>query len=131
MEGSSFFGGEHTWDPTESARGFTRAFDASSGKEKWVREFPAPMLAAVTPTAGGVTFTGTLSGEFLALDSATGRTLYSFNTGGAVAGAPSTYEIDHRQLVAIATGNTSRVHWMTGGSMTLMIFALPKGQSGS
>ena len=89
------------------------------------------MLAAVTPTAGGVTFTGTLSGEFLALDSATGRTLYSFNTGGAVAGAPSTYEIDHRQLVAIATGNTSRVHWMTGGSMTLMIFALPKGQSGS
>ena len=131
MEGSSFFGGEHTWDPPKSARGFTRAFDASSGKEKWVREFPAPMLAAVTPTAGGVTFTGTLSGEFLALDTATGRTLYSFNTGGAVAGAPSTYEIDHRQLVAIATGNTSRVHWMTGGSMTLMIFALPKGQSGS
>ena len=123
-EGSSFFGGEHTWDPPEDARGFTRAFDARSGQELWSREFDAPMLAALTPTAGGVTFTGTLDGDFLALDSTSGKTLYSFNTGGAVAGAASTYLADGRQYVAMASGNTSRVHWMTGGSMTIVVFAV-------
>ena len=126
VEGSSYFGGDHTWDPPEKARGFTRAFDALTGKELWVREFPTPMLAALTPTAGGVVFTGSLDGGFLALDAATGRTLYRFNTGGAVAGAPSTYFIADRQYVAIATGNTSRVHWMTGGSMTIVVFALQR-----
>lgn len=125
MQGSSFFGGEHTWDPPEAARGFTRAFDASTGQPRWVKEYKEPMLAAVTPTAGGVTFTGTSSGNLLVLDTASGRTLYTFNTGGAVAGAASTYEINHRQYIAIVTGNTSRVHWMTGGAMTVMLFALP------
>jgi len=124
VEGSSYFGGEHTWDPPENARGFTRAFDASSGRELWSREFETPILAGLTPTAGGVTFTGTLDGDFLALDTRTGKNLYSFNTGGAVAGAASTYLADGRQYIAIASGNTSRVHWMTGGSMTLVVFAL-------
>lgn len=126
FEGSSYFDGDHTWDPPEKARGFTRAFDAVTGEQVWAREFAAPMLAAVTPTAGGVTFTGTLSGDFLALDTRSGRTLYEFNTGGPVAGAPSTYLVGGRQYVAIASGNSSRTHWMTEGAMTILIFALDR-----
>jgi len=125
--GSSYFGGEHTWDPPEKAKGYTKAFDAATGREVWSHEFPTPMLAAVTPTAGGVTFTGTLNGDFLALETRTGKTLYRFNTGGAVAGAASTYLAGGRQYVAIASGNSSRVHWMTGGSMTVVVFGLRSG----
>jgi glucose dehydrogenase len=49
------------------------------------------MVAGLTPTAGGVVFTGTTEGDFLALDAKSGEVLYRFNTGGAIAGAPSTY----------------------------------------
>jgi alcohol dehydrogenase (cytochrome c) len=98
--------------------------DAATGKVLWIRDFNAPMLAALTPTAGGVVFTGDLDGNFLALAADSGKTLYTFTTGGAVAGAPSTYLVDGKQYVAIASGNSSRTHWATTGSMTLVVFAL-------
>jgi alcohol dehydrogenase (cytochrome c) len=125
LEGSSYFDGDHTWDPIEQAQGFTRAFDAATGKELWSRHFNHPMLAAITPTAGGVLFTGTLDGDFLAMDAKDGKTLYRFNTGGAVASAPSTYLVDGKQYVAIASGNNSRSVWRTGGAMMVAIFSLP------
>jgi alcohol dehydrogenase (cytochrome c) len=124
VEGSSYFSGEHTWDPPEKARGFTHAVDAASGKLLWLRNSNTPMLAALTPTAGGVLFTGDLDGNFLVLATDSGKTLYAFNTGGAVAGAPSTYLVGGKQYVAMASGNSSRTHWGTTGSMTLVVFAL-------
>jgi glucose dehydrogenase len=83
------------------------------------------MLAALTPTAGGVVFTGDLNGDFLALASATGKILYRFNTGGAIAGAASTYLVDGKQYVAITSGNASRSVWHTTGAATVFVFALP------
>jgi glucose dehydrogenase len=83
------------------------------------------MLAALTPTAGGVVFTGDLNGDFLALASATGKILYLFYTGGAIAGAASTYLVDGKQYVAITSGNASRSVWHTTGAATVFVFALP------
>lgn len=125
IEGSSYFDGDHTWDPASDARGYTRALDAMTGKELWAREFKAPMVSALTPTAGGLVFTGDMNGNFLALDGKTGNTLYSFNTGGAIAGAASTYLVDGKQYVAITSGNSSRSVWKTSGAMTVVVFALP------
>ena len=125
IEGSSYFDGNFTYDPIDKARGFTRAFDAASGKPLWSRTFGSPMVAALTPTAGGVLFTGSLSGDFLVLDAATGKTLYRFNTGGAVAGAPSTFILDGKQYVAMSSGNNSRLLWRTGGAMMVVVFSLP------
>lgn len=124
VEGSGYFDGVPLADPASQAKGFTRAFDAATGKELWSRQFDAPMLAAITPTAGGVLFTGTLDGDFLVLDARDGSTLYRFNTGGAVAGAPTTYMAGGKQYVAIASGNNSRMVWQTGGAMMVAIFAL-------
>ena len=73
------------------------------------------MIAAVTPTAGNVLFTGDLNGNFLTLDSRTGDRLYSFNTGGAIGGGVITYEVDAKQYVAVAAGNASRTTWYTAG----------------
>ena len=124
MEGLNDAGGSYTTDPITLASGLTSAFDATNGARLWTRESPTPMLAALTPTAGGVVFTGDLNGRFLALDAQSGATLYEFNTGGAVAGAASTYLIDGKQYVAITSGNASRSVWKTTGAMTVIVFAL-------
>jgi len=124
IEGSAYFDGVPAMDPASQAAGFLRAFDAADGKPLWVRKFAAPMVAAVTPTAGGVLFTGGLDGHFLTIDAKDGRTLYDFDTGGAIAGAPSTYLVDGRQYVAVPSGNSSKTVWMTGGSAMIAIFAL-------
>jgi len=62
----------------------------------------------VTPTAGGVVFSGDLGGNLLALDAKTGAELYKLNTGGAVAGGVITYEVEGQQYVATTSGNVSR-----------------------
>jgi PQQ-dependent dehydrogenase (methanol/ethanol family) len=126
LAGVAFMSGEHALDPIETAHGWTRAVDAASGKELWARRAPAPMVAALTPTAGGVVFTGEMSGEFLALDAATGAVLYHFNTGGALAGAASTYRVGQRQYVAVTSGNNSKITWQARGAATVFVFALPE-----
>jgi alcohol dehydrogenase (cytochrome c) len=125
IAGSSYAGAKHAWDPVDTARGFTTALDAETGKVMWKREAATPMLAALTPTAGGVIFTGSLDGSFLVLDAGSGATLYRFNTGGAVAGAASTYQVGDRQYVAVTSGNASRSTWKTTGAGTVVIFTLP------
>ena len=67
------------------------------------------MYAALTPTAGNVLFTGDLDGNFLVLDARNGKTLYSFNTGGPIAGGIVTYEQKGRQYVAVATRQQRRL----------------------
>jgi len=79
------------------------------------------MYAALTPTAGGVIFTGHLEGKFLALDARNGKTLYSFNTGGPIAGGVVTYERAGAQYVAVALGNSGGSIPLTG-SITIVIF---------
>jgi alcohol dehydrogenase (cytochrome c) len=127
VEGSAYFDGVYVPDPVSEAAGWTRAFDAVTGKPAWSRHSASPMAAGVTPTAGGVVFTGDLDGYFLALDARTGDTLYRFNTGGAMAGGVSTYSVDGRQYVAVASGNSSRSTWATRGAATVVVFALPRG----
>jgi len=124
VPGRSYFGGTMTPDPMESARGWIRGIDAATGEQRWVIQTGTPVLAATTPTAGGVVLTGTMGGEFLVLDERDGKTLYSFYTGGGIAGGISTYAVDGKQYVAVPTGSSSR-GWPAPGAATIMIFALP------
>jgi alcohol dehydrogenase (cytochrome c) len=80
------------------------------------------MYAAITPTAGDVLFTGDLSGNFIALDARDGKTLYSFNTGGPIAGGVITYEVKDKQYVAVASGSSGGSIPVTG-SATIVIFS--------
>jgi alcohol dehydrogenase (cytochrome c) len=81
------------------------------------------MLAGLTATAGDVLLTGDLNGDFLVLLASSGKVLYRFNTGGAIAGGVSTYEVHGKQYVAVASGNSSRVTWGSTGAATIFIFA--------
>jgi glucose dehydrogenase len=65
-------------------------------------------------TAGNVMFTADNSGNLLALDPATGKTLWHTNPGGHVPNSPMTYELDGRQYVVFACEDS------------LFAFALPQ-----
>ena len=56
-------------------------------------------------TAGGVVFSGDMEGNFFALDAATGKLLWRFQTGGAIYANPVTYMSEGKQYVAIAAGS--------------------------
>jgi alcohol dehydrogenase (cytochrome c) len=83
-----------------------------------------PMIAALTPTAGGLVFTGDLNGDLLALDATSGKVLYRYDTKNAMAGGIITYRAGGTQYVAAAAGNTSFVAWKVTGKPTLFIFGL-------
>ncbi len=125
--GQFFMGGSWTFDDVDKAQGWLRAYDAKTGDIAWKYESDLPMVAGVTPTAGGLLFTGELTGDFIAVNSKTGKVLYRFPTGGPIGGGVATYEIDGRQYVAVASGNSSRT-WTpdSPAAATLVIFALPK-----
>ncbi|MCL6525953.1 MAG: PQQ-binding-like beta-propeller repeat protein [Thermaceae bacterium] len=125
VQGQLFFGGTNVLDPSSKARGWIVAMDAKTGQPIWRYHAPTPMVAAVTPTAGGLLFTGDLNGDFLALDSKTGKVLYRNPTGGAMAGGIVTYAQNGKQYVAAASGNASRTIWNTTGNAKVVIYALP------
>jgi alcohol dehydrogenase (cytochrome c) len=122
--GLLYLGGQLVLDPDVDASGWIRSFSAVDGQQRWARKMPTPMLAGLTATAGDVLFTGDLNGQFMALNAGDGRTLYQFNTGGAIAGGISTYRVGREQYVAVASGNSSRITWGTSGSATVFVFGL-------
>jgi PQQ-dependent dehydrogenase (methanol/ethanol family) len=126
VEGAAYYGGDFDADPLTTAYGWTRGFDAATGTELWAYRSRTPMIAAVTATAGELLLTGDLNGDFIALGSKTGKELYRFNTGGAIAGGISVYSVDNDEHIAISSGNSSRSTWGTTGAATVFIFALPK-----
>ena len=108
-------------DPISKWAGWINAVDPKTGRMAWRVKWQTPMYAALTPTAGNVLFTGDLHGNFLALDARNGQTLYSFNTGGPIAGGVITYERGGKQYVAVASGHSGGSIPLTG-STTIVIF---------
>ncbi len=81
------------------------AMNPITGEKKWeVPLIDLPGSAGMLATAGGLVFTGKLSGEFVALDEATGKTLWQFKTGSSVNATAITYTHKGRQYVTVASG---------------------------
>ena len=87
------------------AYGHLLAINPITGEKKW--EIPLtdfPSSSGMLTTAGGLVFTGKLTGEFLALDQATGKTLWHFKTGSSINSTAITYTHNGRQYVTVASG---------------------------
>lgn len=111
-------------DPPERAKGWVTAFDAESGAARWKFAAPKPILAAVTPTAGGVVFAADMGGELYAFDAATGRVLWQTDTGLSMGGGIVSYNAGGRQLIGAAAGMKSPV-WPGGSSQSrILVFGL-------
>jgi alcohol dehydrogenase (cytochrome c) len=79
------------------------AIDYQTGKPRWIREEEdAESLPGILTTAGHLLFTADVTGNLLALDAATGATLWHVYGGGLMNSSPMTYEIDGRQYVLTA-----------------------------
>ncbi len=117
------YGGSVVPDPREQSSGWLTAVDSATGKVRWKKHWPTPLVAAVTATSGGVLFTGDLDNNFLVLDASNGNTLYKFNTGGSVGGGVVTYEIAGKQYVATTSGVVSGFFGGSGTS-AIIVFAL-------
>jgi alcohol dehydrogenase (cytochrome c) len=99
--------------PVGERTGALRAIDPLTGKMKWEVKYDGPGWAGVTATAGGVVFSADHQGMFMAVDSESGKVLYSYQTGGQIFGPPTTYMLDGRQWVVLPS------------AMTITAFALP------
>ena len=79
-----------------------RALDYRTGKVVWNHELgDGESLAGILTTAGHLLFSADNSGNLLALDPASGKTLWHLNGGGRLAASPMTYELDGRQFLII------------------------------
>lgn len=125
VAGRFFLGGSAIPAPWQQAHGWVTAINADTGKVAWRYHTVGPALAGVSPTAGGVTFTGDLSGNFYALDSKTGRVLFERKTPGAVAGGVVAYDEGGQEYVVATSGNISRSIWPgASGAMRVYVFSL-------
>jgi alcohol dehydrogenase (cytochrome c) len=96
-----------------------KAINTNTGSIRWTTPIAqASLSAGVLATRGGLVFAATSEGQFIALDSATGKPLWHFNTGHRISASPVGYAVDGRQYVAISAGNM------------LYTFALPGGGHG-
>jgi alcohol dehydrogenase (cytochrome c) len=124
VAGKFFTGGTFIPDPYQGAHGWVTAFDADSGAVVWKDKTFGPALAGMTPTAGGIVFTGDMSGMFYAFDAASGRELYKYMTSGAMAGGVVAYQENGKEYVIADSGNVSRSLWAdSAGLPTIYIFS--------
>jgi alcohol dehydrogenase (cytochrome c) len=122
------FGG--TVAPDGPATGWITALDSETGEVRWKYHAEKPVVAGITPTAGGVTFAGDLDGNFLVFNSKTGELVYKAQTGGALAGGVVTYEAGGTQYVALSSGNVSRNAFGALGVPSVVVMGLDDGVGG-
>jgi alcohol dehydrogenase (cytochrome c) len=81
------------------------AIDPLTAKPKWRAPIADhPQWSAMLATGGGLLFTGKMTGEFIAVDADTGKTLWQFQTGSGVNAQPVTFTQNGRQYVTILSG---------------------------
>ena len=99
--------GTYGWsgaDYTLWAKSVLEAIDYKTGKVRWAHELGPRSGSGVLTTDAGITFCGDSTGNFLALDTATGKTLWHAGAGGTIASSPITYELDGHQVVLMSGG---------------------------
>jgi alcohol dehydrogenase (cytochrome c) len=103
--GAEFNGGGMRDLPGDPGFGAIRALEPTTGELRWQYELFSPPWAGVLSTAGGLVFGGCDEGYFFALDAATGKPLWRFQTGGKIVSNPISYLSEGKQRVAIAAGH--------------------------
>jgi alcohol dehydrogenase (cytochrome c) len=94
----------NTWTE-EAGHGEIQAIDPLTGDKKWIYEMNDVSDSGILTTASDLLFTGNREGYFHVLDARTGKLIWRATTGGQMAAAPITYEVDGKQYVAMSAGH--------------------------
>jgi alcohol dehydrogenase (cytochrome c) len=126
--GAIWFGskGPDIQGPSSEAKGWLSAFDADTGAVRWKFAAPAPVLAGVTPTAGGLVFSADLGGHLRAFDADTGKVLWEIDVGQSIGGGIVSYSVGGQQLVAVASGMKSRIWPGATDQSRIQVFGVPR-----
>lgn len=124
IQGQLYMGTGFKPDKAEDATGWVHAVDGTTGRIKWKYKADRPIVAGITPTSGGVLFTGDVDGRFYAFDKSTGAVLLRTQLPGSIAGGIVTYAVNGKQYVAVTSGNVSRGTFDTKGSPRIIVMAL-------
>lgn len=111
-------------DSTSLWAGWLTATNAFTGKRVWRFKSPTPLLSGVTPTAGGLDFFGDMNGRLYAVDARNGRTLWSYDTGGAIGGGVISYVTGGKQRIAVCSGMTSPIWPTADATAKIIVFSL-------
>jgi PQQ-dependent dehydrogenase (methanol/ethanol family) len=111
--------------PPDEAKGWVTAFDADTGAVRWKFAAPAPVLAGVTPTAGGLVFSADLKGTVRAFNAETGEVLWQQNDGQSIGGGIVSYAAGGHQRIAVASGMKSRIWPGAADQSRIQVFGLP------
>jgi alcohol dehydrogenase (cytochrome c) len=107
-------------DPPANAKGWLTAFDADNGAVRWKFAASRPILAGVTPTAGGLVFAADLGGSLYAFDADNGDVTWKVATEQSMGGGVVSYSAGGRQLIGVAAGMKSPI-WPGGSSASQIV----------
>ena len=102
IPGQLYMGGDARHEGDMS--GWITAVEVESGEVRWKYQTEFPNVAAVTTTAGGLAISGTLAGDLLFFDVATGEVLNSIATGAQIGGGNISYSVEGKQHIAVGSG---------------------------
>jgi alcohol dehydrogenase (cytochrome c) len=119
LPGKFYLGG--FWRPAKGAfYTAVRAIDPLTAAIRWEHRWPLrydkSYPGGLLTTSGGIVFGSDLE-ELFALDSTTGKVLWSFRTGGKISGAPISFHVGGQQVIAVNAGQA------------LLTFSLPDSES--
>lgn len=103
--GQFYLGAFKRDNPNEEPYGALRALRPLSGELAWEFRTHSPPWGGLLATGGDLVFSGTMEGDFFALDAVVGKLLWRIQTGGEIWANPMSYMYQGKQYVAIAAGS--------------------------
>lgn len=90
----------------DDAYSAVRALDATTGNLKWQFKMVGDSWTGTLATAGNLVFSADAAGNFFALNATNGKPLWHVLLGSPIRANPITYEVDGKQYVEAAAGNS-------------------------
>lgn len=129
VEAAKYPGGSKLWlggafkaIASEKQWGRVAAVNIDTGKIAWRHDTAQPLIGGGLATAGGLFFFGEGNGSFNALDSKTGKKLWSFQCGAGANAMPVSYMAGKKQYIAMGCGGNTQIDFKRGNSV--FVFAL-------
>ncbi|HVB85748.1 MAG TPA: PQQ-dependent dehydrogenase, methanol/ethanol family [Candidatus Dormibacteraeota bacterium] len=90
----------------DQAYSAVRALEGTTGDRKWQFKMVGDSWTGTLATAGNLVFCADAEGNFFALNATTGKPIWHVQLGNSVRANPITYEVDGKQYVEAAAGNS-------------------------